>query len=149
MGVLDEGSAEFLGKLPEEAVKDILSSLGPEVRNPSAFVTRKAKAVLQSESPARFGESSAYDGGSRGMHSYDEDPRSVSIYFSGSRTSVAWHSQQQALDELVSRGILDQRSSDFLAKLPERAARDIVASLGPDVRNPSAFVTKEARKWQN
>jgi len=152
LGVLDEGSAEFLGKVNEEAAKEIVSALGPEVRNPSAFVTRKVKAALHSDAPLRFAEQlGAPAGGTpRGSHTAaaTEEPQMLTVYHNGTRLALTWHFQQQALEELVARGVLDQRSADFLAKLPERTARDIVASLGPDVRNPSAFVTKEARKWQ-
>jgi len=149
-GVLDEGSAEFLGKVPEEVARDIVSSLGPEVRNPSAFVTRKVKAALQSEASPRLAEQASM-ANFRGAHEApaDEEPYAVTIYHNGARLAVPWHSQLQALEELVAQKILDQRSADFLAKLPEQTARDIVASIGPDVRNPSAFVTKEARKLQS
>lgn len=142
-GVLDEGSAEFLGRVPDDIAKEIVSALGPEVRNPSAFVTRKVKAALQSEFPFKLTEVCLQ------QPQGSQDSPVVNVYHAGARVPVPWHSKAQAMEALVQRGILDQRSADFLVKIPDRAAREIVASLGPDVRNPSAFVTKEARKWQS
>merc|ERR1712032_805813 len=78
----------------------------------------------------------------RGMHL----GQTITVYHNGVPVTVMWQSQAQALQELLLRGVLDQRSADFLAKIPEASAWEILAALGPDVRNPSAFVTREARK---
>jgi hypothetical protein len=133
-GIIYALSADFLKKIPESMAKEIVSSLGPEVRNPSAFVTKRARELLQGEAPASA-----------------QPPRppaiSVTVYHNGVPVKIPWHSQTQALDTLVDQGILDQRSADFLQKLPETAAWEILANVGPEVRNPSAFVTREAKTF--
>merc|ERR1739838_65129 len=111
--------------------KDIIASLGPEIQNPSAFVTRRCKEVSRSE-PRRG------DGGHRAAPM-------VTVFYDGISVQISWPSPEAACQQLVSRGILDDRSADFLLKLPERAAWDIVNRIGPDVRNPSAFVTRECK----
>lgn len=181
-GVLDEGSADFLMKAPEQEAKDIVSSLGPEVRNPSAFVTRRLKelrAVAKdvfwepipeqhshgfqgSACPAGPAAFFGRNGGDNMFGTWQSAPpmmehssdrsmhpgQTITVYHNGVPVTVMWQSQAQALQELLSRGVLDQRSADFLAKIPEASAWEILAALGPDVRNPSAFVTREARKLQ-
>merc|ERR1719210_268762 len=46
-------------------------------------------------------------------------------------------------DLLLQKGILDERSVDFLKKAPSSLAAKVLLSLGPEVRNPSAFVTRK------
>mmetsp|Transcript_87853 Transcript_87853/g.137568 ORF Transcript_87853/g.137568 Transcript_87853/m.137568 type:complete len:366 (-) Transcript_87853:52-1149(-) len=131
LSVLDDGSADFLMKASSSLAKDIISSLGPDVRNPSAFVTRRCKELLKNG----------------GELAYSPVPVSVvTVFHDGVGHPIEWRSRESALDQLMSRGILDERSADFLTKLSENAAWDIVSRLGPDVRNPSAFVTREAKK---
>lgn len=134
-GVLDQGSADFLMKAPEHLAKDIVSSLGPDVRNPSAFVTRRCKET----SVGRGGASSLAPAPAA---------TSLTVYnvHTGTNIVIDWHTRSSALEQLVSHGILDENSADFLFKIPEDATWDIVSRLGPDVRNPSGFVTREAKK---
>merc|ERR1712232_259373 len=122
MGVLDEGSADFLMKAHEALAKDIVSALGPDVRNPSAFVTRRCKESLKTGGEIPYIPVSV-----------------VTVFHEGIGHPIEWRSREAALDQMFSLGILDERSADFLTKLSENAAWDIVSRLGPEVRNPSAF----------
>merc|ERR1711871_794135 len=117
----DEGSADFLMKAPEEAAKEIVASLGPDVRNPSAFVTRKLKWLQ-------------HEGGGKGKGNVQAGVKTgetFTVHFQGSTRPLQWFSTEQALAELVSWGVLDEGSADFLSKAPEHEAKSIVASLGP------------------
>jgi len=122
--------------VPEETAIDIVYALGPDVKNPSAFVTRRVKTLLEDLD--------------KGGHEMDDrgarHSQSLTIYQNGTPMRLEWRSRDFALERLVARGVLDQRSSDYLTKIPEEAALEIVSALGPEVRNPSAFVTKEVRK---
>lgn len=178
-GVLDEGSADLLMEAPEQEAKDIVSSMGPEVRNPFVFVTKRLRELRQAAKevfwePTQDQHSHGFSGNAcpagpaaffgrngggnmfgpwsappmmeppsdQGMH----PGQTITVYNNGVPVTVMWQSQAQALQELLERGVLDQRSADFLVKIPEASAWEILAALGPDVRNPSAFVTREARK---
>lgn len=132
LNVLDESSVDFLKKIPLEAAKDILVSIGPEVRNPSAFVTRRITTVMP--------------GAAVGGRPARAQGEVISFFAGGTETSLVWTSTEQAMQELVIAGILDERSADFLTQLPEETAKGIIRELGPEVRNPSAFVTKLAKK---
>jgi len=130
-GVLDDLSADFLRKTSEEQTKDIISSLGPEIQNPSAFVTRRVKALGMSGAQAWFQDAPAHE--------------VYHVYHEGKVRPLRWISKQQALATLVQWGVLDQSSADFLSKAPDDEAKEIVSMIGPDVRNPSAFVTRRMK----
>lgn len=130
MGMLDEGSADFLMKASEPIAKDIVASLGPDVRNPSAFVTSRMKELR----------------GGAVQHVEPMLPK-LTVHINGAPSVLEWRSREQVLEQLIVAGVLDQQSADFLTKVPEKAAWDILSALGPDVRNPSAFVTREARRY--
>lgn len=135
-GILDEGSADFLAKAPDRAAHDVVASLGPAVRNPSAFVTTKLKEV------AANGWTSLNGGGS--MHELPRGPTEViDVFYSGAYRPLMWQTRDQAVAELVSMGVIDGVSADFLLKATPEQAKAVIQSLGPDVRNPSAFVTKK------
>ncbi|CAK0817768.1 unnamed protein product [Prorocentrum cordatum] len=137
MGVLDEGSADFLKKAPEVHAKSVIASLGPEVRNPSAFVTRKLKALRAQDTGM------SYDSGG----SWRKDDV-IMVHFGGSAKPLQWQTRDTALAQLKEWGVLDEVSADFLSKAPEHCAKEIIGSIGPEVRNPSAFVTRKVKELQ-
>jgi hypothetical protein len=136
-GVLDDKSSDFLLKAPDKMAKEIVSALGPDVRNPSAFVTRRCAEMSGGGKGGK-----GHGGGHGGGHGCPTVP----VFFQGQSIHIPWPNRDVALRELRSYGVLDDGSADFLGKLSEAAAWDIVSRLGPDVRNPSAFVTKECKK---
>jgi len=70
----------------------------------------------------------------------------VEIFANGQYMTIAWTSQEDVLACLVERGVLDQRSAEFVGMLHEEAVYDIVSKIKEDIKNPSAFVTREAKK---
>ncbi|CAK0884691.1 unnamed protein product, partial [Prorocentrum cordatum] len=58
-GVLDTSSAGMLRQVSEEDAREIVSSLGPEVRNPSAFVTKALKLRNLAAFPDRLDRAKA------------------------------------------------------------------------------------------
>lgn len=128
-GLLDESSASFLLKASEAQAKEILASLGPEARNPSAIVTKKVKDLQQC-----------------GSLPYDELLANsldvLCVHCNGFPRDLKWESQSQAVKTLVSWGVLDDSSANFLLKAPEEYAKEIISNLGAGARNPSAVVTK-------
>eukprot|EP00812_Abedinium_dasypus_P009021 NODE_2740_length_884_cov_488.034982.p1 GENE.NODE_2740_length_884_cov_488.034982~~NODE_2740_length_884_cov_488.034982.p1 ORF type:complete len:267 (+),score=77.22 NODE_2740_length_884_cov_488.034982:59-802(+) len=131
-GVLDEGSADFLAKASQQLAKETVAALGPDVRNPSAFVTKLLREVT----------------GRPHGQTLQQPVETLTLHCNGALVSLQWFSAPQALSQLVALGVLDEGSADFLGKVPEHTAKEIVSGLGPDVRNPSAFVTRACKALQ-
>lgn len=190
-GILDDVCIDYLMKTTDYVAKDIISQLGPDVRNPSAFVTKKLKGlqpqqaatwagVMQAQQTAGHwaasnwqvapsGQAPAHEGGKFGwQHSGKATCKGkggggglgkngvqqpvvpgtqVTVYLGGAPMTVDWHSREQVLQQLMEQGILDKPSTEFLAKISEQGTLEILSNLGPDVRNPSAYATKEAKKY--
>merc|ERR1712054_430882 len=72
----------------------------------------------------------------------------IEVHANGKTIPISWISKEQAVSELVQHGILDDGSADFLMKASDSQVKDIMSSLGPDVRNPSAFVTRRCKEMQ-
>merc|ERR1719382_1121802 len=53
---------------------------------------------------------------------------------------------QEMVGSLVKQGVLDKSSADMLMQVPEQRAQDILNRLGPDVRTPSAWVTRQIKE---
>merc|ERR1712224_451034 len=102
--VLDEGSADFLSKATNQDALNIVSALTPDVRNPSAFVTRKMKELQ------RAGGITAPGKGQPLHESYEE----IQFYYQGSAQSLLWSSKEDVLSELMAIGMLDERRQTFL-----------------------------------
>lgn len=151
--VLDEKSVDFLKKAPADIAGQILLDIGPAVRNPSAFVTMRLRELTGGQS------SSGHASASRPVASEScpspndwEEGEEIQYYHNGELCQMTWASKEQAAEHLQQIGVLDQMSSDYLAKVPESEAKRVIQSLGPDVRNTSAIVTrmlKEAQKQQS
>jgi len=75
-------------------------------------------------------------------------PVILRVIHNGVAQELKWISKEQALTCLTEWGVLDTSSAGMLRQVSEEDAREIVSSLGPEVRNPSAFVTK-ALKLRN
>merc|ERR1712228_811751 len=131
-GILDDGCADYLMKAPEHVAKDIVKQLGPEVRNPSAFITRSLKklqlnpnaqqpAHVQAWQPPAAWHPGKGAGKGKGVVAYAAPVAAVyqlTIYSGGVPVIVDWHSRDQALQDLMNQGILDQPSADYLTKIP-------------------------------
>merc|ERR1712039_300645 len=63
-----------------------------------------------------------------------------------SRAVVPGPSMDDRIDEHVQRLALDQSAARMITELSPEHALSILDQIGDDVRNPSAFVTAEARK---
>lgn len=128
--LLDSGSACFLMKASDDQAKLIISSLGPDARNPSAVVTKKLKD-LQRRGELRD------DGAAPLFDAVDI----VVVYVNGAPRGLKWFSHGQAVRTLTDWGLLDADSAKYLLKAPEKQAKEVVSNLGPNARNPSAVVT--------
>lgn len=144
-GVLDESSAALLRRLPDAAARDLVAGIGPDVRNPSAYIVRAARQIMGAPPPPPPREHRDFRDAREARDTRD-NPSVLPVYHNGARHSLEWSSPAGAAEQLFAWGVLDDRSAGWLAKLNENDAWNIVKALGPDVRNPSAFVTKEARK---
>merc|ERR1712032_53288 len=139
-GMLDQGSADFLLKVSPHEARECVIGLGPDVRNPSAFVTRALNRMVRDRAVPYGGAHAAITRGPK--------PEVITVYVNQQPTEIYWCSKEQAIQELIGMGLLDDGSGSFLMKAPDQHARDIIRKLGPDVRNPSALVTNQLRTLQ-
>lgn len=120
---LDEGAARVLREASAEQAMSLLEQVDDTVRNPSAFVMSLAH---------RWGLGKG--GGGRGGGG-------------GGKATLPGPSAEERLEEGCRRLSLDQMAMRMLRELvPEQALR-ILDQISEDVRNPSAFVTAEVRKF--
>lgn len=115
---LDDSASRVLREMNPDQALNIIEQVDDKVRNPSAFIM--SIATRQKGSGKGTGANSVRAGGS-------------------SRASAEIEDRCRHLR-------LDDSAARMLSELPTERALDILDQIGDDVRNPSAFVTAEARK---
>lgn len=113
---LDESAARVIRELPQSQALNILDQIDGNVRNPSAFIMSLAHRTQGK-------------GKGKGHHHDRGGP-----------------SREERIEDGIQRYRLDHSASTMLSELSPDRALSILDALNDDVRNPSAYVTAEARK---
>lgn len=168
---LDDTALKQIQQFPHQQALTLLDQVPKDVRNPSAFVTKMCQRAHQTiestieravldfgldESAARAlrdlpGEQAAsildqIDGNVRNPSAFIMSLARANKGKGSSRAAVPGPSMDSRIDEHVQRLALDQSAARMIAELSPEHALSILDLVGDDVRNPSAYVTAEARK---
>eukprot|EP00746_Dinoflagellata_sp_MGD_P151698 gnl/MRDRNA2_/MRDRNA2_83194_c0_seq4.p1 gnl/MRDRNA2_/MRDRNA2_83194_c0~~gnl/MRDRNA2_/MRDRNA2_83194_c0_seq4.p1 ORF type:complete len:792 (+),score=183.22 gnl/MRDRNA2_/MRDRNA2_83194_c0_seq4:78-2453(+) len=138
LGILDKGSAEFLAKAPEDAAKQVVSTLGPHITNYSAVVTKRLKEMMNSGALTK--EQIPLSEGN-----FEE----IEVYCQGVPRRIKWFGMQQTLGKLIQWGMLDDNSANYVMRASEEQAKEIIRSIGPYCQNPSALVTRKVKELKD
>merc|ERR1719487_2501473 len=91
------------------------------------------------------GNGLASEGGSA-QYQAPEPGETITIYQHGQPRTLQWVSKEAVVEQLIVWEILDQNSAAFLLKASDGEAKEALTALGPQVRNPSAVLTRKLKE---